>query len=165
MSNSGSFGMLHPRVQQWVWSRGWASLREIQDRAIPIVLGSEQDVILAASTAAGKTEAAFLPLCSQLADAWDGSVRVLCISPLKALINDQHQRLEALCGAIDAPVHRWHGDVPQSERRRFEAAPSGVLLITPESLEALFVLRGDRVGKLFKELGAVVLDEVHAYIG
>lgn len=157
--------MLHPRVQRWVWSRGWASLREIQDRAIPIVLGSEQDVILAASTAAGKTEAAFLPLCSQLVDAWDGSVRVLCISPLKALINDQHQRLEALCGAVDAPVHRWHGDVPQSERRRFEAAPSGVLLITPESLEALFVLRGDRVGKLFKELGAVVLDEVHAYIG
>lgn len=165
MQGTASFDLLHPRVQRWVWARGWKSLREIQDRSIPLVLGGERDVILSASTAAGKTEAAFLPLCSQLADDWGGSVRVLCVSPLKALINDQFERLESLCSSVDVPVHRWHGDVAQGERRRLGDDPSGVLLITPESLEAMFVRRGDQVGAMFRQLRAVVLDEVHAYIG
>ena len=106
------------------------------------------DVIIAAATAAGKTEAAFLPICSGLLDATRAptpGVRALYVGPLKALINDQYGRLERPVRALESPSHRWHGDVAgRSKAQVLDAIPTGILLITPESLEALFVLRRRR---------------------
>ena len=84
-------------------------------------------------TMAEKTEAAFLPICSCLAaDPPPGpGVPVLCVAPLKALINDQYQRLADLCERLDIPVHRWHGDVPASRKSAVLKKPGGILLITP----------------------------------
>jgi ATP-dependent Lhr-like helicase len=162
---STSFDRLHPRIQRWLWRQGWAELREIQEESIPAVLAGNEDVVIAAATAGGKTEAAFLPILTAIAEDPRGSVRVLYVSPLKALINDQFARLELLCADLDVPVHRWHGDVAASRKRQVLDRPAGILIITPESLEALFVLQGPKVRRLFEHLAFVVVDELHAFLG
>ena len=91
-------------------------------------------------------------------------VQALYLSPLKALINDQHRRLEQLCERVDIPVHRWHGDVAGSSKQKLLTDPSGVLLITPESLEAIFVNRGALVPGLFAGLRYIVIDELHSFL-
>ena len=160
---SGSFEQLHPSIQQWIWQRRWTELRDAQEKAIPIVLEGKRDVIISAATASGKTEAAFLPIASRLLEM-QGEGLALYISPLKALINDQCSRLEDLFGACDLPVHPWHGDINASKKSSFEKNPRGALLITPESLESIFVRRGFYLGSTFRLLAVVVVDELHSFI-
>ncbi|PCR96090.1 DEAD/DEAH box helicase [Pseudomonas fluorescens] len=164
-SESESFERLHPEIQQWVWSQGWTSLRDAQEWAVPVLVDADQDVIIAASTAAGKTEAAFLPILTNLLNQNDPRGAVLYISPLKALINDQWDRLSRLCERLEIPVVAWHGDVSASKKQRFLKSPEGILLITPESLEALFVNRGTSLPGVFQSLRYIVVDELHAFIG
>lgn len=164
---SQTFGLLAEPVRRWVYDQGWQSLRDAQEAAIPVLLAGTADVIIAAATAAGKTEAAFLPVCSRLtSDPTLGpGTRVLYVAPLKALINDQYDRLSGLCEHLEIPVHRWHGDVPGSRKTAFLKCPDGILLITPESLEALFVVRGPAVAGLLAALEYVIVDELHAFLG
>lgn len=165
-SASSSFDLLDIRVRRWIWEKQWAELNDIQERSIPLLLAGRDDVIITAATGRGKTEAAFLPICSVLgAPANVGSVGAIYISPLKALINDQFARLESLCESLDLPVHRWHGDVAASRKQAMLRRPNGVLLITPESLEAFFVLRGPKVPVLFAGLKYIIVDELHSFIG
>jgi len=160
-----NLALLDERIQRWVWSKGWTSLRDAQELAIPVLLSGDKDVIIAAATASGKTEAAFLPILSRLASNTDETGLALYISPLKALINDQWGRLDELCALLEIPVVPWHGDITQARKRQFLKQPQGVLLITPESLEALFVRRGHELRRLFGELHYIVVDELHAFIG
>lgn len=155
---------LDSRIQHYLWAEGWGSLREVQERAIPLVLPGDRDVLIAASTASGKTEAAFLPALTHLLTEPDGGL-IVYISPLKALINDQFARLERLCENLDVPVWRWHGDVSASSKHKFLQKPAGVLLITPESLEATLCNRGTSVAALFARTVYFVVDELHAFIG
>jgi len=141
---TSGYELLARPVQKWVYLQGWPRLREIQEMGINAILTGDEaggDVIIAAATASGKTEAAFLPLISRIIGRKNSQpgFSAIYISPLKALINDQHRRLSALCEAVDMPVHKWHGDVPQSAKTRARENPEGILLITPESLEALLV--------------------------
>ncbi len=154
-------------MRRWVYDQQWTGLRDAQEMAIPLVLAGDVDLIIAAATAAGKTEAAFLPICSRLATepVTGPGIRVLYVAPLKALINDQHQRLTDLCDRLGTPVHSWHGDVPGSRKSAVLNRPDGILLITPESLEAIFVLRGTSVPLLFANLRYVVVDELHSFLG
>ncbi|MEO5340235.1 MAG: DEAD/DEAH box helicase [Magnetococcus sp. MYC-9] len=158
---------LHPQVQRWVWEQGWITLHQVQELAIAPILAGDRDVVISAPTAAGKTEAAFLPIATRLLEQPDvpPGFRVLAISPLKALINDQFERLQGLLVPMDIPLHRRHGDVPAQTKRQAMDRPGGVLLITPESLEALFVLRGHQISSLFQPLCYLVVDELHAFIG
>ncbi|HET9894945.1 MAG TPA: DEAD/DEAH box helicase [Streptosporangiaceae bacterium] len=164
---SQAFDLLTEPVRRWVYDQRWLTLRDAQEVAIPVLLAGEEDVIIAAATASGKTEAAFLPICSRLGSdpASVAGARVLYIAPLKALINDQYDRLSGLCESLEIPVHRWHGDVPESKKLAFLKRPDGILLITPESLEALFVRRGPAVASLLTPLQYVVVDELHAFLG
>ena len=162
---SQAFERLHEKIRRWIWQQRWDQLRDVQERAVEPILAGNRDVIIMAATAGGKTEAAFFPICSRLIGRASGSVRALYISPLKALINDQFGRLDELCEQLEIPVHRWHGDVAASHKRSVLKDPSGILLITPESLEALFVIRGTQVGRIFEQLGYVVVDELHSFIG
>lgn len=162
---SRSFDLLHESIRRWVWDQRWKELHDIQEQSIPVILEGARDVILAAATAGGKTEAAFLPICSRLLEDPRPSVQALYVGPLRALINDQFRRLELLCRDVQIPVHRWHGDVPQGRKKALLGSPGGILLITPESLEALFVIHGLRVPSLFADLRYVVVDELHAYPG
>ena len=91
---STSYSLLDEKVRKWIWRQGWTSLKDIQENAISLVLAGDRDVIISASTAGGKTEAAFLPiLTSILRDPAPKGYQVLYVSPLKALINDQYKRL------------------------------------------------------------------------
>lgn len=161
---SSSFELLDERIRRWIWMEGWTELRDAQERAIPAIVSRNHDVIIAAATAAGKTEAAFLPILTHVLHD-EGHGLVVYISPLKALINDQFGRLERLCESLDIPVWPWHGDISSSLKARFLKRPSGILLITPESLEALLCNRGFTVPKLFSALHYIVVDELHAFIG
>src|SRR5690349_7331319 len=84
---------LHPKVQRWVWQQGWTELRDLQEQAVEPILRADTDVIIAATTASGKTEAAFLPIASSLTSTPETPGLALYVSPLKALINDQYRRL------------------------------------------------------------------------
>jgi ATP-dependent Lhr-like helicase len=163
---SAAFELYHPLLQRWVWEQRWTELRDAQERAAAPILRGERDVVIASATASGKTEAAFLPIVSRLlGEDRARGVQVLYVAPLRALINDQYERLSAMCDAMDVPIARWHGDVAASQKAKLVRNPSGILLITPESLEALFVRRGTAVGALFQPLRYVVVDELHAFIG
>lgn len=168
-ATSNAFGQLHPTVQRWVWDQGWPALRPIQEHAAHVITPGDKDVIVAAATASGKTEAAWLPIVSALAkgdgDAAAGGVQALYVGPLKALINDQATRLESLCEGAGIPVHRWHGDVAGSHKQRLRKSPDGILLITPESLESLFVNHGSDAARILGGCRYVVIDELHAFIG
>lgn len=161
---SAEYQQLDPRVQKWIFKQGWSDLRDIQKRSIAPVLAGKQDVLISASTAAGKTEAFFLPACSAIADH-SGGFGILYISPLKALINDQYRRLESLCDMLDMQLTPWHGDSAQSKKKAARKSPSGILLITPESLESLLVRDSGWVKNAFQPLRYIVIDEFHAFIG
>ena len=161
---STNFTRLHPRVQEWVYDNEWAALRDVQEQAIaPILAGA--NVILSAPTSDGKTEAAFLPILSVLANTNDPGIGALCVSPLKALINDQFERLSALAAYVDVPVARWHGDVAAHKKDAVATSGRGLLLITPESLEALLMNRGPELATMLANLRYVVVDELHAFAG
>lgn len=164
-NESQAFFLLNEKIQRWVWEQGWSILREAQEQAISPILAGNTDVIIASATATGKTEAAFLPICSKLLAKEYEDACALYISPLKALINDQFSRMEQLCERLDIPVHPWHGDVSASKKRQFLKKPTGILLITPESVEALFVNHGNAVPQLFNNLLYIVIDELHSFIG
>lgn len=164
MADSRAFLQLDPRIQRYLWAEGWGELRDVQEQAIPLILPADRDVIVAASTASGKTEAAFLPALTHLLAQPDEGL-IVYISPLKALINDQFGRLERLCEGLEIPVCPWHGDITATSKRKFVQKPTGVLLITPESLEAMLCNRGTTIAALFKQTAFFVIDELHAFIG
>ena len=162
---SSAFERFHPGVQRWIWEQEWKSLRPVQEHAARQIMDGNADVIISAPTAGGKTEAAFLPIASRLAETETDGIACLCVSPLKALINDQATRLTPLFEHVGLPLTPWHGDVPQSRKQKLLQEKKGVLLITPESLEAFFVLRGGKIPSLFSGLTHVVVDELHSFIG
>jgi ATP-dependent Lhr-like helicase len=161
---SSSFYLLDERIQRFIWAEGWESLRDAQERSIPLLIKADRDVIVAAATAAGKTEAAFFPALTHLLESEEPRL-IVYISPLKALINDQIGRLEKLCEQLDIPVWPWHGDVGATSKAKFLKQRHGVLLITPESLEALLCNRGTSIGSVFQRTAYFVIDELHAFIG
>ncbi len=153
-------------MRRWIHKQEWRNLHAIQEEAIPVIMDAEHDVLIMAPTAGGKTEAAYLPILSKMlnTDRSQG-ISVLNISPLKALINDQYMRLQTLCEPVDITLTRWHGDASQATKQNLLKKPSGVLLITPESLEALFMHHGIKMRHLFGALQYIVIDELHAFIG
>ena len=165
MGESRGFGRLHVGVQRWVWAQNWTALRDIQERAIEPICAANCDVIISAATAAGKTEAAFLPACSRVAEMALKGMGILYLSPLKALINDQYRRLQDLGEILDLPITPWHGDVLQSAKNRQLKVPRGILLITPESLESLLLHRAGWCKQAFGVLSHVIVDEFHAFLG
>ena len=162
-----AFDSLHEKVRRWIWQQGWEGLRDVQERSIPHLLSGERDLIIMAATAGGKTEAAFLPIVSRLASegtVHGGGFQAIYVSPMRALINDQFGRMESLCSELDIEVTKWHGDVSASVKAKASKRPSGIVLITPESLEAMLVRRGKEVARLFRGLSYVVIDEMHVFL-
>jgi ATP-dependent Lhr-like helicase len=159
-----NFERLDHRIQRWIWEKKWRELRDVQDRAIPLVLDGGNHVLVCAATAAGKTEAAFLPSLTAVVDRQKPGFSILYISPLKALINDQFRRLEELCETLQIDVVRWHGDAPQAGKDKAVKRPSGISLITPESIEALFVRRPALARRMFAEIDFIIIDELHYFL-
>ena len=160
----GVFDRYAPFVQDFIYAHEWESLRAIQVAAGETIFDTDDHVLLCASTASGKTEAAFFPILTEFWEDPPASVGALYIGPTKALINDQFYRLTDLCEEAGVSVWHWHGDVSSSHKARLMKRPSGILQITPESLEALLMRRHAAVAKLFCDLRYVVIDEVHALL-
>ena len=151
-------------IQDFIYRSGWQDLRAIQVAAGDAIFNTDQNVLLCASTASGKTEAAFFPILTEFTEDPPESVGCLYIAPLKALINDQFIRLNDLCEEGHIPVWHWHGDVSSSHKKKLLKHPSGILQITPESLEALLMHKHSEVPKLFGDLRYVVIDEIHSLL-
>ena len=159
-----AFDRYAPFVQEYIYQNHWENLRSIQVAAADAILNTDENVLLTASTASGKTEAAFFPIITLFSEDMPSSVGCIYIGPLKALINDQFSRLNDLCAEADIPVWHWHGDVAQSHKAKLMRHPSGILQITPESLEALLLHKHAAIAKLFGDLRFVVIDEVHSLL-
>jgi ATP-dependent Lhr-like helicase len=158
-----AFEQLHPALQHHIVnSLGWSALRPVQEEAIEGALAGANLVILA-PTAGGKTEAAFFPLLSRmLSEPWTG-LSVVYVSPLKALLNNQEQRLSRYFALVGRRAGVWHGDVSKTEKGRLAGDPPDCLLTTPESLEVMLASGNVRHERLFADVRAVVIDEVHAF--
>lgn len=153
-----------PFIQDYIYQSGWQALRSVQNAAAEAIFNTDDNVLLTASTASGKTEAAFFPILTLLDEDPPHSVGVLYIAPLKALINDQFGRLSELCEEAGIQVTRWHGDVSHAQKRRLLRKPSGILQITPESLESLMIKKHMEIPSLFGDLRFIVIDEVHSLL-
>lgn len=158
------FGEYAPFVQDFIYKNAWENLRAIQVAAGDVLFHSDDNLLLTAQTASGKTEAAFFPIISQFYENPPASVGCIYIGPLKALINDQFHRLNDLCEEAEIPVWHWHGDVAQSHKDKLLRRPSGILQITPESLEAILLHKHSAVPALFCDLRYIVIDEVHSLL-
>lgn len=158
------FDRLAPYIQDFIYASKWTELRENQVAACRVIFDTDDNLLLSSGTASGKTEAAFLPVLTELYNHPSSSVGVLYISPLKALINDQFKRLNYLLLESGLPVCKWHGDASQTEKRRLLKHPQGVLQITPESLESLLIRKRGACMELFHDLRFVIIDEVHYFM-
>lgn len=158
------FARYSPFIQDYIYRSGWQTLRGVQNAAGEAIFGTDDNVLLTASTASGKTEAAFFPILTLLDEEPSRTVGVLYIAPLKALINDQFGRLDELCEEAGIRVTRWHGDVAQTRKRKLLREPSGILQITPESLESLLINKHMEIPALFGDLRFIVIDEIHSLL-
>ena len=158
------FSRYSPLIQHYIYENGWTSLRGIQAAAGDAIFNTDSNVLLSASTASGKTEAAFFPIITLMQEQPPASVGCLYIAPLKALINDQFVRLNDICDESGIAVWHWHGDVAQSQKKKLLKHPSGILQITPESLEAMLLHRHSEIPHLFGDLRFIVIDEIHSFL-
>ena len=162
----------HPLIAEWFTGR-YGEPTDIQ-RLIWPVIGAGGHVLMTAPTGSGKTLAAFLwAINRMLSGHWEaGSLRVLYVSPLKALNNDIRRNLEEPLAEIrgmfssrgqEPPpirVMTRSGDTPPSERRKMVHHPPEILVTTPESLNLL--LSSPVAGSILDTVQLVILDEIHA---
>lgn len=159
-----SFNMLSEKMKNKIWDMGWSEFTDIQNKSIPKIINTSKDIIISSSTASGKTEAAFLPILTLIEKTAGTSFKVIYVSPLKALINNQFNRIENLISSLDISVHKWHGDVSSSRKNKILKDGTGILQITPESLESLFINKTNYLRILFKSVDFIVIDEIHAFL-
>ena len=159
------FDRLHPVIQHHIVNTlGWPALRPLQREAVAPLLAGE-DAVLLAPTAGGKTEAALFPLLTRMeTERWPG-LSLLYVCPLKALLNNLQPRVQRYAGWLGRDANVRHGDVGAGARRRQAAERPSVLLTTPESIEAMLVSRTVDAPRMFRDVRAVVVDEVHAFAG
>ena len=121
--------------------------------------------LLLAPTAGGKTEAAVFPLLSRmLTEGWSG-LSVLYVCPIKALLNDLESRLRGYGALVGRRIDLWHGDVGAARRQTILRERPDLLLTTPESIEVMLVSSRSEPRVLFRDLQAVIVDELHAFAG
>jgi ATP-dependent Lhr-like helicase len=162
---SDTFSRLAPFIQEYIYHQNWTELRPVQIAACEVIFDTNAHLLVAAGTASGKTEAAFLPVITLLYQNPAASIGALYIGPIKALINDQFERLNDLLKAANIPVWHLHGDVSQSHKNKLFKNPKGILQITPESLESLLINKNNDLVRLFGDLRFVIIDEIHAFMG
>ncbi len=159
------FSKLAPFIQEYIYDRNWTELRPVQIEACKVIFNTDAHLLVTAGTASGKTEAAFLPVLTELYENPTTTIGALYISPIKALINDQFERLNGLLKKAEMPVWCWHGDVSQSHKNKLLKNPRGILQITPESLESLLINKHNELLRLFGDLRFVIIDEIHVFMG
>ena len=146
-------------VRRLVEQKGFPKPTEPQEKTIPKILEGK-NVLLISPTATGKTEAAFLPVLSMLLQApKTPGIKVLYITPLRALNRDMLERMEWWCNNLDIKLAVRHGDTELKERTRQSRSPPDILITTPETLQA--ILSGWLLRQHLQSLRWVIIDEVH----
>ena len=158
------YSRLAPFIQDYIYESKWEELRPVQVAACEAIFDTDDNLLLSSGTASGKTEAAFLPVLTELYNKPSISVGVMYISPLKALINDQFIRLDQMLLDSSIPVTKWHGDASQTKKHKLIKKPEGLLQITPESLESLVTNKRGACISMFSDLRFVIIDEVHYFM-
>jgi len=159
------FAQFAPRLQEAIVARlGWSSLRPVQELAGEALLAGRNAVILA-PTAGGKTEASMFPTLSNMVTSQPHGVGAIYVAPIKALLNNQAERLGLYTEMVGLQRFVWHGDTTSHERKKFLKAPCDLLMTTPESLEVMLVSESVSNKSLFGDLRIIVIDEVHAIAG
>ncbi len=158
-SSGNAFGLLVKPVRRLIEQRGFSKPTEPQEKIIPLVLAGK-NVLLISPTATGKTEAAFLPVLSALLQQQgEPGIKVLYITPLRALNRDMLERFEWWCNNLDIKLAVRHGDTETKERVRQSRSPPDILITTPETLQA--VLSGWIMRQHLQRVQWVIIDEVH----
>ncbi|MEW6221840.1 MAG: DEAD/DEAH box helicase [Candidatus Hadarchaeota archaeon] len=160
MDEKGAYGLLAKPIQKILLEKGFTKPTLPQEKAIPEILDGK-NVLLIAPAGTGKTEAAFLPVLHQLlvSGAREPGIKVIYITPLRALNRDMLERLQWWCGSLDLRVSVRHGDTAERERRTQALVPPDVMITTPETLQIL--LLGRRLSGYLRSIRWVVVDEVH----
>lgn len=151
-------------LREYVHSRRWGSFRAIQEATFDYFRRGDDHILISAGTSSGKTEAAMFPVITSLYNNPSDTVGALYIGPLKALIDDQFDRMDGILRESGIPVTGWHRDVDRNRKARFLDAPSGILQITPESLQNIVSGDPDIIRDLFSGLRFVIIDEVHTFV-
>ncbi len=162
---SNIFERYAPFIQDFIYKNNWEELRPVQIEAARVIFDTDNNLLLTSSTASGKTEAVFFPILTELYENPSTSFGVLYISPLKSLINDQFNRMDELLDLSGISVFHWHGDVSASHKTKALKNPSGILQITPESLESMLMNRSNDIVRLFHDLRYIIIDEIHTLTG
>lgn len=157
-----SYDRLAHGVQRWIDSHYWNEWTPIQSKAIPQILDGKGALIVA-PTASGKTEAAILPMISEISRLHLPPIALLYISPLRALINDQTRRAQMLLEENGLEVGWWHSDLGPSQRKKMMLAPPHALFTTPESIEVMLSSDGYGHGAFLGNVHFVLIDEIHAF--
>jgi ATP-dependent Lhr-like helicase len=159
------FERLHPHLRHAIVNDlGWRGLRPVQELAGEAILDGANVVVLA-PTAGGKTEASMFPVLSRILTEEIGPVAALYVCPIRALLNNQEERLQKYARMVGMDAFKWHGDVGPAARKKFLREPCHILMITPESLEVILMSRREEAARLFASLSMVIIDEVHAFAG
>jgi len=155
------FKRFHPQLQRGIVSNlGWSSLRPVQELSSEAILDGKNAVILA-PTAGGKTEASFFPCLSRILEMQKPGVKCIYLSPIKALLNNQEDRIGEYATMLGLSRFKWHGDTKKSAKNKFIKDPTDILMITPESLEVMLVSGSIDCKAMFENLSFVIIDEVH----
>jgi ATP-dependent helicase Lhr and Lhr-like helicase len=160
-----AFDKLDPLVQHHIVnSVGWRSLRPLQEKSIEPILDGKHCLLLA-PTAGGKTEAAMFPIFSRMiSEKWD-ALSVIYVCPLKALLNNLHQRLSHYAALHGRRCEVWHGDISTSRKDNIRYTPPDILLTTPESLEGMLVSVNPLGRQMLGTVRIVIIDEIHSFAG
>ena len=151
-------------VKEYIHNCRWSGFREIQTKAFESFYSTDDHILISAGTSSGKTEAAMFPVIGSLYNNPPGSVGALYIGPLKALIDDQFERMGPVLGESELRITGWHGEIGQASKKRLMDDPSGILQITPESLQNILSYTPEEVERLFCDLRFIIIDEVHAFM-
>ena len=165
MTEREAYDRLADFIQDYIYEKNWEHLNSMQIKAVEKVLMRRKNLLFTAGTAMGKTEAALMPAITHICEHSLNSVGILYISPLKALINDQFERVEEMLAGTQVQITRWHQDAAASKKERLLSYPSGILQTTPESLEAMLCRRPQHIKILFSDLQYVIIDELHYFMG
>lgn len=162
---SHALDLLSPRLKSFLATRlKWKNLNPIQEQAMPII-SSKKDTLVISPTASGKTEAVLIPIFNEIISNNLKPLSVIYVSPLKALINDMNERIEKWCDYFNLTVTKWHGDVPRTKKQAFLQNPTDFLLITPESLEVIFMNKSlEEKQRIFENLQFIIIDEIHYFV-
>jgi ATP-dependent Lhr-like helicase len=136
----------------------------VQELAGDAILDGKNAVVLA-PTAGGKTEASIFPVLAGLIETPPAAVGALYVAPIKALLNNQEDRLGTYTEMVGLRRFVWHGDAADGEKRKFVKDPAELLMTTPESMEVMLLSARVPTATLFADLRFIIVDEIHAMAG